>query len=726
MYNRFNEDKAFLKNQYKKQNWIENSGVSPEELRDNCNKIADMPGVSRMIKKAKLVEYVLDNAQIFVNPHDWFQLQINHCSVITDIRQKWIEEIEESEMKEIEEKNRLISEYRAIAAICDFGHVAPDWEAITELGITGIIKRLQKASENKEISKEQKEFFEAGLTAYNALKRYIIRLSEAAAVLGMNNKRMTAVAQNLKNLSVAAPSNLSEAMQLSLIMYYVMTWVEGDSIRSLGRIDMLWANLYENDLKSGKFTESELREFIDYFYYELYAMGAVANSPFCLCGQNDDGSAYINRLTYVLTEEYIKCNINDPKIHIRYSGDLPEDFVDMVLKAIINGTNSIVFLNDDVAIKSLVKNGIDKNDAINYAPIGCYEPAACGKEIPCSSAGRINLLKAVEYAMSNGVDTITGTRVYPAEKTPESFDEFICLIKKYIKRFADSIIGLINEYEKNFMQMNPSPILSGTIAECAENGKDVYAGGAKYNNTSVYVFGIADLVDSITAVKNLVYENKVLEYKTFCDILQNNWNGTGLLNLKCRNLLPKYGNNEDESDKIMTEFVKYIADNINKRKNARGGVYRCGLFSIDMYQSFGERTGATPNGRKHGEWFSKNLSPTIGNDKKGVTALINSVTKVDYTDFPNGAVLDLTLHSSAVKGREGLAAMKGILNTFVKRGGMSLQFNVLNPDTLKEAQKNPELYPNLQVRLCGWNVYFANLSREEQNEFIQMAEHSGE
>lgn len=145
-----------------------------------------------------------------------------------------------------------------------------------------------------------------------------------------------------------------------------------------------------------------------------------------------------------------------------------------------------------------------------------------------------------------------------------------------------------------------------------------------------------------------------------------------------------------------------------------------------MYQSFGERTGATPNGRKHGEWFSKNLSPTIGNDKKGVTALINSVTKVDYTDFPNGVVLDLTLHSSAVKDREGLAAMKGILNTFVRRGGMSLQFNVLNSDTLKEAQKNPELYPNLQVRLCGWNVYFANLSREEQNEFIQMAEHSGE
>lgn len=725
MWNNFENDKKSLKTQYSDILWDVNSGLTPEKLREKCLNIEkDLSDCSASIVKSKMMEFIFDNAQLSLNPQDWFQAKINHDSIIISLRDEKINYYDAISHENILKDTMPMEKHNAVTCIFDFGHVAPDWDNIINLGLTGLIKRLELESSRSELTRNQKDFYNSSLRVYKALKRYIIRLSDAAASAEENREKMSLVAKSLKNISSAAPKNMLEVLQLIYIFYYVQTWVEGEGIRSLGRLDNLCYRFYENDLKCGTFSEEQLRELIDYFYYELFAVGATANSPFCICGSNPDGSAFINKLSYVLIEEYIKCNIDDPKIHIRYNKNLPNDFTELVLKSIRGGNNSIVFVNDEIIINALTKIGTEKSDAVNYAPIGCYEPSVCGKEISCSSAGRINLLKAIEYTMSNGIEMMTGERVFDTAETPKNFEEFYSQVKDKIRSFADGAINIINEYEHHFMKINPSPILSGTMTECVKRGKDVYEGGAKYNNTSIYVFGLADIVDSIIAVKNLVFKENAAGYNELCDIIKNNWANNEMLNLKCRNSYPKYGNNEHESDVIACEITNLIADSINNRQNSRGGVYRCGLFSIDMYHYFGEQTGATPNGRKHGEWFAKNLSPTIGNDKKGLTSLINSVTKIDFTNIPDGAVLDLMLHSSAVSGEEGLCAMNGILKTYMNRGGMAVQFNVINPDQLKDAQNNPELYPNLQVRLCGWNVYFTNLSKGEQNAFIKAAEHS--
>ena len=723
-WNRFEQDKDKLKNQYTNVIWNESSGLSPDELIKRCNSICEkMDDSSKMLVKSRLVEFVLENAQISVNPDDWFQAKLNHGSVITNIRANWIKDVEANEMKALADENLQATINGAYTGLYDFSHVTPDWSNIISLGVVGILKKVEEAQKTS-VNQEQKEFYQACVIVYNALIRYIKRMADEAEILSESNPKMALVAQSLMNITKAAPQNMLEAMQLMYIFYYVQTWIEGENVRSLGGLDLLLYKFYIKDLKGGKYSEENLRELIDYFYYELYAVAANSNSPFYLCGKNADGTHFINDLTYVLFEEYVKCNVHDPKVHIRYSKELPYDFIKMVLRAIIAGNNSIVFMNDDVAISSLEGLGIPHKDALNYVPVGCYEPAVMGKEVPCSCAGKINLLKTVELVMNGGKDSITGKKILENVRCVESFEEFYFAVKEALSFFVERTMEIINSYEKSYMQINPSPLMSATMDECVTQGKDAYSGGAKYNNTSISVFGIADIVDSVISVKKTVFQDKTMPYDDFCNIVKNDWKNEELLRVKCKNTYPKYGNGNEEADNIMTDLVKYICSLINNKPNARGGVYRCGFFSINWYQYFGQHTGATPCGRKSGDWLSKNMSPGIGNDKNGVTALINSVTKIDYTKIPDGTVLDLMLHSSAVKGEEGAEALYGILKTYIKQGGMAIQFNVLNPQTLRAAQLKPEFYPNLQVRLCGWNVYFVNLSKEEQNEFIQKCEHS--
>lgn len=207
--------------------------------------------------------------------------------------------------------------------------------------------------------------------------------------------------------------------------------------------------------------------------------------------------------------------------------------------------------------------------------------------------------------------------------------------------------------------------------------------------------------------------------------LSCNWNGFEQLRMTCINY-PKYGNGNVEVDEMTKSLCDFIADQINNYPNGRGGVFRFGMFSIDWNFTFGEHTGATPDGRFAHEMLSKNMTASTGMDRNGVTALINSVSKIDYTKIPNGTVLDLTLHTSATNGENGLLSMIGLIKTYMKLGAMAIHINVLDANILKKAQMKPEDYPTLQIRVCGWNAYFVNLSKKEQDDFIRKAENNNE
>ena len=263
---------------------------------------------------------------------------------------------------------------------------------------------------------------------------------------------------------------------------------------------------------------------------------------------------------------------------------------------------------------------------------------------------------------------------------------------------------------------------SGTIKTSLKNGKDGYGGGVKFNNNAMLNCSFASAVDSVLAVKEFVYDRQEVSLPELANALKNNWQGYEKLRFKIKKSPHKYGNNDILADTYASALSNFFADKVNNVPNARGGVYKAILHSARAFIEHGLLTGALPDGRLEGEELSKNASAVVGMDRQGVTALIESATKISPSDYHESFCLDVMLHPSAVDGENGIEILKSVLMTYLKKGGQSVQFNIFNSQTLRDAQNNPEKYKNLQVRVCGWNTLWNNMSKTEQDAYILRAE----
>ena len=279
-----------------------------------------------------------------------------------------------------------------------------------------------------------------------------------------------------------------------------------------------------------------------------------------------------------------------------------------------------------------------------------------------------------------------------------------------------------DEYEKYFSYINPSLMYSATVEGALEKGKDAYQSGVKYNNSSVLTAGFATLTDAVSAVKEFVYEKKRITLAQLKQALSDNWSGYENIRATVLASPHKYGNDDDAADKIAADLAAFESSVVNFRPNARGGVYKASIHSAMQFLWEGEKTAATPDGRTAGAELSKNASPSVGADKSGVTALIASALKLKPYAFTESFCLDVMLHPSSAEGSDGLQVMRTLLFAYLNGNGMAIQFNVFDAKMLRDAQKHPEKYQNLQVRVCGWNVLWNNLSTDEQNAYIRRAE----
>lgn len=516
------------------------------------------------------------------------------------------------------------------------------------------------------------------------------------------------ISGNLRLLAEQPPQSLAQAMQLILLFYVLQTQVDTVTVRSLGGLDRLLYPFYKRDLESGVYTGEQLGEITRYFLWKIYCMKVTANLPFYIGGTAENGETAVNEFTLFLLEKYRELDIYDPKIHVMYHEKMDKRVLQRILEMIREGKNSFVFINTALASKALENIGVSKTDAQKVIVYGCYETAAEGTEVPCTCGGMVNLAKAVEMAIHSG-------------KRFARFDDFYGETVKQLENYTTACMETIAAYERHYHDIYPSMLMSPTYKNSRESGVDVYSGGAKYNNTSLVGAGLATLVDSLVAVKKVVFDDKIRTLDEFGAILRSNWQADEKLRLRIKKQYPKFGNNTDEVDQLAVDIYNRFSSVINNRPNGRGGVFRCGMFSVDWRFWMGEKTGATPDGRYAGEPLSKNLAASVGQDKHGVTAYLNSLLKFDATKCPDGYVADAVLHHSAVQGEEGLAAFNGLLATFMKQGGFSVHFNVLSPEMLVNAQKEPEKYQNLQIRLCGWNVRFVDLDKAQQDEFIKQS-----
>lgn len=709
----------------------ETTGMSDDEIIAGLqNAEPELERLPHAIAKARAIEYVLEHTKIDVNPHDYFigiYSWNRLCSGIT-VR-KWEKEIFTKELPEIDSEMKELNESGAVLIWPDYDHVIPDWDSILKLGFDGLRKRsreYRKRLEEKNgqgLSKEQKEFFDGIEIEYTAILHLIDRLYRYAEK--QTHSKANRIAECLKHIRDGAPQNFYEALQVIYIYFMISESIDCYQVRSLGNgLDTTLYSFYQNDLKQGTFSRDEIREFLAYFLIQWSAIGNYWGQPFYLGGTDLDGKCKINDLSWDIIEVYEELEIYNPKIQIKVNENTPSDFLNKIYEMIRKGRNSFVFCCEPGIMKAVMGYGATYEEALQADLRGCYETGIKGNEVS-TATGYVNALKAVLYALYNGydktVDKVIGIETGEIEQL-KTFELFYKAVLKQWENLIDRSIVIANSYEKYLGYINPSSMYSATIENSLRQGVDAYQGGVKYNNSALMNCGFASMVDAVMAVKKLVYETGQTTLEELKAALDHNWNGYETLRAKVQNCRHKYGNGDKETDQYAEAMSRWFCMKVNNRPNARGGIYKAWMHAA-RYVWQGQKTQASPDGRKDGEEISKNASPSVGMDRNGVTALIQSITKLTPYLYPEAFTLDVMLHVSAVSGKNGTDIMDALLKTYMKQNGMCMQFNVVNLDILKEAQIRPEKFKNLQVRVCGWNVLWNNLSKEEQDAYICRAEY---
>lgn len=699
------------------------TGLSPEDIvrgiSENDTKYSNAP---HSIRKARALEFVLDNTRISCDIRDRFPAI---CSIDRPINKTlialWKNEVFSELIPEAEAKRAKMERSGAVTIWPDFDHSVPVWDRIFGLGIKGLLDASELArieyNKNNTPTLESTSFYDSINIEYSAIIRLIKRLSELAKT---QNPRM---ADALSNISQNPPQSLYEALLLDYIFFMICEHIEGLQVRSLSNIDRLLYPFYKKDLENG-ISDEELRTDLAYFLLQFSAIGNYWGQPVYLGGLNAQGKSEINPFSYMFLDVYDKMGIYNPKIQIKFSKKTPKDFLCKALEMIRGGNNSIVFVCEETLIKSLMENkGASWDDARQCVISGCYEYSLQGSMDV--GMNYFNLMKPLEYTISGGYDGVTGE---PAGlKTSTDFSYFEDFYNTYIKQLSkliDDTIEVSNIIDDYLTLINPLPMLSATFAQSIKKGKEPFLGGCISSNTDILFGFLANIADSLTAIKELVFDKKEYTIAELKEILDNNYEGHEALRQRILNEIDHYGNNKEIPDTFAKSISDYVRNYTTGRPNAknRGGVWGCGFHVARMSYDQGKITAASPDGRLFGEELAKNVSASMGRNRDGVTAAILSATKLNASSFTSDECLDLGIHPTAINGDDGLEVMYALLITFEMRGGHAMHINVFSADTLREAQKNPEKYQDLQIRVCGWNVLFNNINKPEQDEFIRQAE----
>ena len=704
------------------------TGLTTQEIKEGLKRLEpELEKLPHPVAKAKAIAYVIDNDRIDVNEHDYFgglytwNREIGMVTV-----DKWNREVFQ---EKIPETDRLMKDFNASGAIMiwpDYDHVIPDWESLMKLGFPGILNRAEEYHAARKASgrmtEEEDAFYEGIRISYEAILKLVRRYREYA--LTKSHEKAKKIAASMRHLEEGPPQDIFDAMQLIYLYFMISESIDYYQVRSLGNgLDRTLYPFYLHDLETGTYKREEISGFMADFMMQWSAIGNYWGQPFYLGGTDSSGKNRINDLSYDILEVYSELGIYNPKIQIKVSHDIPEKFLHMCMEQVRNGDGNMVFCCEPGMRRAVMKYGATYEEAVDFDIRGCYETGVRANEV-VQSTGYINGLKTVLYVLSNGFDDRLGKQL--GLSTGElsgfrSFEDFYEAFLKQLTHLIDSTMAMADSYEKYMGYVNPSSIYSGTIVHSLECARDGYQDGVRFNNSAILIIGFATMIDALMAVKELVYDKKEVSLTELREILKNDWEGHELLRMKALNSVHKYGNADPITDAYADAVAGYFTTKVDNTPNTRGGVYKAVLHAAMAFVWLGEKTGATPDGRKAGEEMSKNGSPTVGMDRNGVTALIHSATGIHLSDFTESACVDVMLHPSAVQGEDGLKAMESILMTYLDEEGMSIQFNVFDEQKLLDAQEHPEKYRTLQVRVCGWNVLWNNLSRKEQDAYIKRA-----
>ena len=697
LWNTFDDVREQLSRQYRPMQLAEDTGLAVPELEAGMRAYlaahADEP---RIRTKAAILAYLLKNGRIGIDGCDWFADHIGTGNLLWKLQAEWRQEAG----KDLPPRTAVGAP--AGVSQLDLSHTSPDWRNVLKHGPAGLRDRALEAQQHAQ-DDEAREFYAAVATVYDAFCCYILRL--AAEAERQNAVRVT---DTLKALAVRPAQTFQEALQISFL-YNQVQEIDAVYVRSQGSFDQLYLDYYRRDLAAGRLTREQAKELTKFYFEKYLAIHFGAGNNICFGGWKQDGSDACNELTELAFEAFAERQAIDPKFSFRVNPNTPDRYLLAATECVRNGQTAIVFANDEVAYEMFRRTGKAEEELIDFLPIGCYEPAIMGKELSCTMSALLNLPRIFEY-------------VFAEPGTPQSIAEVVDRYQRILAGVIDETLAQTRRWEERWPQVNPSPVISGTMDSCLEKGRDVSHSGTKYSTSGVMCAGLGTVADCFAAIDYLVFQNRLCSWDELRQSLEHNWDDADGLRLVAQRKAPKWGNDLPAVDAFAVELADYTADRINRTPNQRGGHFQMGCWSIDHSVMFGKQTKATPDGRRNGEPISKNLSATISRDTAGITSLINSVGKLDHAAFPDGSVLDLMLHPSVVRGPDGAKVIADLIRTYFRRGGLFVHFNVFDAETLKDARRRPEKYANLQVRVCGWNARFIELSPEMQECFIAEAE----
>ncbi len=642
-----------------------------------------------------------------------------------------------------------------------FGHLALDWEKLLSEGLQGFITTAE-ASKRTKSAEDEISFLNGAVTCIRAISQYIERYAQEAQRVGRYEQ-----SESLKHISLGAPRTFKEALQLLWLLTIVIQKVCGCGVLNYSRMDKYLQRFYEEDIKNGRMTEEEALESIEDFFFknnEIMAntdhmsldtestadtLEVAFDDPnyIILAGLNADGTSAVNAVSRLLVKAAANLRLKNPFIVVRYHKGIAPDFWQQACTAMRDNA-TIVIYNDETMIPALKRYGVEEPEVYDYGFFGCNDP-----NIPACDGGLrqlwFNLVKPLELVLNQGdfpmepqeaserrecqyslEDRMIGIMngAYYGVKTPALSQ--LDTMDKLMKAYETQLKFLLHDYRRGIekdMQVEAAAnkgrlriedcFLKGTL----ENAVTWNNGGTKYHKIVVQGSGIATVTDALYAIEKLVYADKQYSLEQLNQILKANWESDKLLQQRARRI-EKFGNDIDSVDQYAREVTVIFTDAV---LNENGGNYLYSFFptlSTDRdFTTMGKAVGATADGRSRQEALSENQSPAQGADINGITALLNSVAKIPF-DRITGGPLNLRLHPSAVAGEAGEKIIAALLKTYMDKGGLQVQINVVDKETFLAAKEDPSKYRNLCVRVTGYSAFFTQMGEKAQSELIKRTE----
>lgn len=572
--------------------------------------------------------------------------------------------------------------------------------------------------------------------------RHANKLEELAAQEA-NPKRkeeLLEMARICRKVPAHAPKTVHEALQHYWFIHLgVVTELNPWDSFNPGRLDQSLYPIYKKEMEQGTTTREQVYEVLQSFWVKFNnhpsppKVGVTAEesntyTDFCLInvgGVKEDGSDGVNEMSYILLDVIREMRLLQPSSMIQVSKKNPDKFIRKAVDIIKTGFGQPSVFNTDALVQEMLRAGKDVKDARNGGCSGCVETGAFGTEAYILT-GYFNLPKILELTLNDGFDKRTNMQLGPHTGNPadfKSYDEFFEAYKKQVRYFMDIKLAGNNIIERVFMKNMPVPFLSILIDDCIARGKDYMCGGARYNSTYIQGVGLGSMTDMLTAIKYQVFDKKNITMQTLLDALAADFKGYEKLQYDLVYNTPKYGNDDDYADEQEVQVFNMYYDAINGHKSPRGADYRVNMLPTTCHVYFGSVTGATPDGRNAWKVLSEGISPVQGADTNGPTAVIRSAAKIDHIKT-GGTLLNQKFTPSLLQTEEGCMNVVHLIRSYFRMDGHHIQFNVVNADTLRDAQKHPENYRDLIVRVAGYSDYFNDLGEDLQNEIINRTEHT--